>query len=403
MARICIISNQHLSKNPRVWKEALTLSTLGFEVVILTIWTSDENLKKDYELIQNHKIEYTGVIDLIPNGKDVAKKILLKIRRRLSILIKRYFNIDSVWILGVSPIFFLNAALLVNADVYIAHVEYGFYIGQLLIKANKKVGFDFEDWYSRDYLIKERPVVLLQKLELFALHNGIYCTCPSYSMALSLKNFYKVESKIVVIYNGFSVTENKTILNKYNTKCNLIWFSQTIGEGRGLETLIKSLELLNTPIILNLIGDCSAEYCTKLNAIFPFHKNHQLFLHGTVLHSELLVLLMQNDIGLALENNFPDNKDKTVSNKILQYVQAGIKTLATNTQGQIEVAGYFPDSIQIVTVNNPKEWAQKIEYLIASPKVNRVEQLKTFTRYFSWEAQEKKLEKIIKNALIHYN
>ncbi len=400
MAKICIISSQHLSRNPRVWKEAISLTTLGHNVIILTVWTSAEHLSRDYELIANHKIEYIGVIDLVSNKKNVAKKVLLKIRRRFALVMKRYINIDSVWMLGVSPNKFFSAALQVNAELYIAHVEFGFYVGELLIKAGKKVGFDFEDWYSKDYLIRERPVKLLQKLEYAALKYGIYCTCPSQSMAEALRSNYKVEKEIVVIYNGFSVEENRTIINNYhNSNPTLIWFSQTIGNGRGLETLIESLELLDIPVTLNLVGDCSFEYGTKLKAIFPFHKNHQLVIHPVVPHRELLFLLTQHNIGLALENSYPANKNKTVSNKILQYIQAGIKILATNTHGQIEVAAHLPETVKIVSVNKPKEWAENLKYLINSPKVNKQEQLEIFTKHFSWEAQEKKLATLVKSIL----
>jgi glycosyltransferase involved in cell wall biosynthesis len=219
-------------------------------------------------------------------------------------------------------------------------------------------------------------------------------------MADALRANYKIEKEIVVIYNGFSVKENKTILNKYhNSNLTLIWVSQTIGNGRGLETLIESLELLDIQVTLNLVGDCSFEYAAKLKAIFPFHKNHQLVIHPTVPHTELLFLLTQHNIGLALENNFPANKDKTISNKILQYIQAGIKILATNTHGQIEVAAYFPETVKIVAVNKPKEWAEKLKYLINSPKVNKQQQLEIFTKHFSWEAQEKKLARLVKNIL----
>lgn len=399
MQTVCIISAQHLSTNPRVWKEAISLTKLGYRVVLLTIWTSAEKLKEDYKLIKNHNIEYIGVIDLIPDGIDIIKKLLIKLRKRFVWMMKRYANMDSIWLLGISPKKFLNIALKQNADLYIAHIEYGFYIGQLLVKAGKKVGFDFEDWYSRDYLIPERPVKLLQKLEQFALEYGNYCSCPSHSMACAIKASYKTNKEIEVIYNGFSLNENETIGNRdANDNPSLIWFSQTIGPGRGLENLINSLEILRTPVKLNLFGDCSIEYRAKLTSLFPFHRNHKLVFHHTVPHTQLLSLIAQYDIGLALENHFPDSRDKTITNKILQYIQAGIKTLATDTQGQMEVAAYFPGCIQIVALNKPGEWAEKLKHLINSTEINKQEQVQTFAKHFSWESQETKFIASVKKC-----
>jgi hypothetical protein len=147
MAKICIISSQHLSKNPRVWKEAISLTTLGHDVVILTVWTSAKILSQDYALIANHKIQYIGVIDLISNGKNVAKKLLLKIRRRFALAVKRYINIDSVWILGVSPKKFFSVALQVDAELYIAHVEFGFYTGKTGKIVAKAGVYCLKIWY----------------------------------------------------------------------------------------------------------------------------------------------------------------------------------------------------------------------------------------------------------------
>ena len=46
------------------------------------------------------------------------------------------------------------------------------------------------------------------------------------------------------------------------------------------------------------------------------------------------------DVGLALEPNTPLNKDLTISNKILQYLNAGLAVFATPTQGQREVLSH---------------------------------------------------------------
>ena len=102
---------------------------------------------------------------------------------------------------------------------------------------------------------------------------------------------------------------------------------------------------------------------------------------------------------MAIENKFPESRNKTVTNKILQYLQAGIKILATDTEGQQEVAAYFPDTVITVPVDQPELWAKQIGDLLQSPAVNRKEQLNQFNAVFSWEAQEKKLLELVKNAI----
>src|SRR5690606_14479662 len=107
----------------------------------------------------------------------------LKLRNKIALIAKKKLGINSIYILSHAPEKIYKTALELNADLYISHVECGLYVGEKLIKAGKKVAFDIEDWYSRDYLNDTRPVILLKKLEAFALNQGVYCTCPSYAMA----------------------------------------------------------------------------------------------------------------------------------------------------------------------------------------------------------------------------
>ncbi len=397
--KICLISDLHLSSNPRVWKEANALAAAGYNVVILTMWTSAEKRKKDLLLIHEKNITYKASLNLIPGEINFLKRFYTRLRGRLARDLKRILNIESSWCIGYAPQIMTEAALKEKADLYIAHSEFGMLVGKELIRKGVKLAYDIEDWYSHDYLVPERPVALLKSLEKFALENGLYCSCPSQSMAAALEKTYPAGKKVQVLYNGFSSKENIAENAAAGSNSTLVWFSQTIGPGRGLETILKALHVLQTKIELHLIGNCVAGYDDELKKIFPFSKGHQLIIHPAVKHHELVSILAQYSIGLAIENNTPENKNRTVSNKILQYLQAGIKVLATDTEGQKEVAAYFPGSVTTVPVDHSELWAEQIEVLLQSPAVNRKEQLQQFNAIFSWEAQEKKLLDSVKKAI----
>ncbi len=49
----------------------------------------------------------------------------------------------------------------------------------------------------------------------------------------------------------------------------LIWFSQTFCPGRGLEPLIQSLEILDVPVTLKLIGNFCIGYDAKNKIHLP--------------------------------------------------------------------------------------------------------------------------------------
>jgi hypothetical protein len=171
--KICLISDLHLSSNPRAWKEANALAASGYEVVILTMWTSAERRAKDFLLIHEKNISYKASLNLIPGEINSLKRFSIRLQSRIARELKRWMNIDSAWCLGYAPQIMREAALNEKADLYIAHTEFGIVIGKELIRKGAKVAYDIEDWYSNDYLVPERPVALLKSLEKFALEHGV--------------------------------------------------------------------------------------------------------------------------------------------------------------------------------------------------------------------------------------
>ncbi|MES2431359.1 MAG: glycosyltransferase [Bacteroidota bacterium] len=398
--KICLISDLHLSSNPRVWKEAKILSANGYDVTILTVFTDGERKKKDLKILEGYPIKYVGGINLIKEEVSVFKRFSYRTMAKFSKLVKQFLKMDTPWILGFSPSEMLEKAAAENADLYIAHTEYGMYIGNKLIERNKKVGYDFEDWYSHDYIVPFRPVSLLKRIEKFALETGAFCFCPSIAMAKGIQQQTGCNNKIDVIYNGFSINEKNLKTADVVKKSNsLIWFSQTIGAGRGIETMIEALQFLDEKIEFHLLGNIDDDYKNSLIDLFSDKNGNQLIFHPTVNHNELLGFLSQFSIGLALEQNYPESRDTTITNKILQYVQAGIKVLATDTKGQLEVATYFPELVEIVELKDPKDWARGVAKLLNTPSVNEDITDQKFSEIFSLEAQEKKILAAVSKAL----
>ncbi len=399
--KICIVTDQHLSANPRVWKEADALARNGYDVEIITRANNAQRKQKDIAILSriNPEIKYSAVVNAIKQEIPFFRDFYYRARLKLVLLAKR-LGFESRYLLSTDPDLIYTESLKRNADLYIAHVECGLFVGKHLIQKGKKVAFDFEDWYSHDYLSPVRAVRLLQELELYALKNGIYVSCPSAAMASALKESYIVEKQPEVIYNGFpDESEGASPVIKKDGKVNVVWFSQRVGPGRGLEKFIEILKQVDTPVKLTLIGDCPEEYETLLKGVFPKQNGHMLEVMKPVPHTQLDGLLRQFHIGLALEEVYPESRNKTITNKILQYLQAGIKVFATDTDGQAEVAGYYPNAIRTAPANDISQWAAILEELIKS-KIDSSVVAEQYNQYFSWAAQEKKLLELVEAALI---
>ncbi len=398
--KICLLSDHHICINPRLWKEAFFYEREGYEVVVLTMWQSADLLRRDHDLLKNHQIQYKTYLNLIPAEIPAAKRFFYRLRKRTASELQRRLKTGTPWAISHAPERLYKFALIERADLYSAHLECGFFAGRKLIKAGKKVSFDFEDWYSRDYLTPDRAVGLLSKLEDFALQHGTFCTAASQTMAHALQKAYPMSKKITTVYNSFPADELQGVDFLNNKRSDqpfrIIWTSRTVGPQRGLETLLTALALVQQPVELHIIGQCAEAYKQFLTAEWPSAKGHQLIFHDFVAHAELLKRIAAYDLGLAIEQYEPDSRNTTITNKILQYLQAGISVLATDTDGQKEVADFFPDSVFLVSANKPEQWAMQIEKIAAQKKTaTKSQQQEIYQRVFSWHVQEQKIKQLI--------
>ncbi len=392
--KICLLTDHHICVNPRTWKEALFYEKDGYEVTILAMWVSADSLAKDREILNGTNIKYLCYLNLIPGSLPGFKRLFYRVRKRLATELFILTGISTKWTISYAPEKMIAAALAQNANLYAAHLECAFYAGRALIRKGKKVSFDFEDWYSRDYLVPGRPVKLLAMLEGEALAKGIFCTTTSMAMKKALQKAYQHKDvPFEVIYNGFSIKEwNHLIPEKNKTsKPRLLWFSRTVGAGRGIETILQVLQQYPKPVELHLLGNASASYKLELEKQFPFYNQHELFFHDFIPHHSLPAFISTFDIGFAIEEFTGDNKINTISNKMLQYLQFGVKVIATATNGQQEVAAYFPNTVRIVS-SDIQTWIAAINELLESGNIWQRKQLETFEEKFSWEAQEEKLK-----------
>ena len=216
--RICIITQSHLCRNPRVLKEALTLSQEEYHVTILTAINSAKLLQEDLDLIENTGIKYEFYSDLRQSN---ISSHLARFVRKAATELQSKLHIESIKSLGFNPGKLLKQCISQSADLYIAHQEMPTCIGTELIKKGYKVAFDIEDWYSEDLLPiaqKQRPVNLLKKAEVQALHEGIFCTTTSAALSNKLASVYS-SKKAGVIYNVF---HKALIFTSHTRKCQPI-------------------------------------------------------------------------------------------------------------------------------------------------------------------------------------
>ena len=169
---------------------------------------------------------------------------------------------------------------------------------------------------------------------------------------------------------------------------SLYWYSQTIGPGRGLEALGQSLSDVHGDWKLRLRGVLRAPD-GWLERTFPQHVLERTEILLPVPNNELLGRHMSHDLGLALEIPFCKSRDLTATNKIFDYLRAGLAIIATDTEGQREVMGECQDAGWIVSSRQDGSLKVALQEAISNPRTveaKKVAALDAAKRRWAWES-----------------
>jgi glycosyltransferase involved in cell wall biosynthesis len=387
----------------------MALSKAGFEVTILTTFTYPDMLEEDQQLIAGSGVTLKGVVNMMPSQAAEWYRLKERLVRRGAGEVIARFGLDNIYALGYDYHRNLRAAVREKADLYTCHQEISTVIGCKLIQRGFKVAFDFEDWYSHDLLPEAnrfRPIRLLERYERMALQRGILSYTTSHALSRALGDFASTNPP-KVLQNVFPFSDRKQMDNQVKDRVDpafpsIHWYSQTIGPGRGIEFLLESLQTVEIPLEFHLRGNLFQNFKQELIHRFPENRGHRLFFHPLVPHNELLSRIAEHDIGLATEEYVPDSRNLTITNKILQYLQAGIAVVATDTLGQQEVAAEAPGAV-FMFKNKDRVGLSSLLNKLLSDRAQLAEAKKAALDAardkFCWERQEEWLAGWIKDAI----
>jgi glycosyltransferase involved in cell wall biosynthesis len=405
---IAIFSGSHLCHNPRVIKEATTLADAGYHVEVIGGWFEKHLKVRDQELLPRLKFRFTPVLDVVE--RDGLKRFAVRLQRKLGELAHLRGGLENTWELGIFAPALRRVACRNDADLLIAHSEPS--MAAVAAAGRRRVcrvGVDMEDWFSEDGTEKtreRRPVRLLRSLEESLLNAGRHSSCTSRAMRDALAIEFNCDPP-TVIYNAFAWSERQSLDMRSKDRKNLRvpsihWYSQTLGHGRGLEDLFAALPHVTHEAEIHLRGTPVADFDQWLSESAPPDWRARIFIHGLVKNDELLSRIAEHDIGFAGEMKSSRSRDLTVSNKILQYLLAGLAVVASDTAGQQEVAAQANGAVRIYPSGNPRALANQLDELLVSAdslRKAKTSALVAAEQTFCWERQTPRLLKSIERAL----
>lgn len=404
--KIALLTLQHLSNAPRAQKEARALAKAGADVTVFGSWWNAERAVEDEQLARELCVDFVPLVDLRPGAEAT---LIPRLRTRLAKEAIRRFGVAMPEAFGTHARQMLAAVKKLSPDLTMVHSEPGLWAGERLLKAGFKVGIDFEDWFSEDLLPsarRTRPIDAIAAAEKFILKNSAVSFATTDAMAQSLAKWADHAPGLLTIPNCFpwqDAPEDAGNLDQRDPGAvSFYWFSQTIGPGRGLETLAEALTHLTGHWQLHLRGklhtradwfeDTFDEKIRGRVIIQPIVPNEKLPAHST-----------SHDVGLALEEPFCKSRDLTATNKIFEYLRCGLSVIATETSGQREVMKKCPEAGILIPSDAPVTLIQAMQACIDSPE--KLASSKKAARSASqtvwdWQKFEAQLVSAVSHALL---
>ncbi|NJN49773.1 MAG: glycosyltransferase, partial [Alkalinema sp. RL_2_19] len=277
-----ILLGGHLCNGPRPCKEADALAAAGHDVTVGGIWFDQRFVERDQQLLTDKAWRFQPVLDFRGLTRmQQWQRWQIRLQAKVARILFLRHGIRSPHLLGYGAKAMLRFAQAFRADLTIVHSEVGLWVGGCLQAQGDRVGVDFEDWFSEDLLPEakaSRPIDWIKSLEMQLANHCHYCLVPSEAMASAMAATYDCP-RPTVIYNAFPVTNAEMEMavdpdRVYHDRQNLDlpalhWFSQTIGPGRGLETLLQALPHLQSAVEIHLRGNCPTVYQDWLRSLVP--------------------------------------------------------------------------------------------------------------------------------------
>lgn len=400
---VVIVSGLQVTDNPRVVKEADALAELGYRVTVLTAVHSVASLPRIDALLATRRWRHVPVVDLTDRRVHMRlMQFALRAAARLVRGIKARFGWEHPLQLGFETWPLWWAARREKADLYSLHLEKSLWVGQKLLARGDAVRMDVEDWNTEDGLPQDRglrPLKLMRRGEALLLNRAVHTTATSDAMADALVAAYDCPRPLV-IYNSFPTADREAIDGKAldrpaKTGPSIIWFSQTIGPGRGLEALVGAFAQLSGTPELHLRGTPRAGYVESLLEPLAPDQRARVFVHPQVPQDALLSRLAEHDIGYCGELNNCANSNLTIANKAFEYMRAGLAVVASDTAGQAEMADTAPLAVHLFRQGDAPDLRRVLQPLIDDPEVlarSREAAADALVAHFSWEASKQRLQ-----------
>lgn len=388
--KILFITTSNLFSNPRLVKEIHLAKSLFPQIDVISFRLGVNSDKFSDEMI--HQIHFANH-QVLSGARDpffpwLISSVLEKILRFFPI---HFFptKLNSFAFNKRSYILYrFLSKVVIKYDWVVAHNPGAFYPAQAFAnRTGSKLGIDVEDYHPGEYLDKKLANMALMIMRA-VLSSANYCSFAAPLIEFETeKIFLESPKNWFTVYNGFPQAEFHEPSISHNGKLKVVWFSQNITAGRGLEKFIKTVNDLQNTMELHLFGSITAKDFKLLGL-----PKEGIVLHKPVFQAELHLLLSSFDIGLVADPPLNKNRELAVTNKIIAYAQAGLYIVSVSSNGHNDFLFHSGLEYSIVNykVDEINSALAKLEQKFKRQEFDRNLQ-KQVSCKFSWENVSKPL------------
>lgn len=379
--RICLVSPGHVASNPRLVKEADALQAAGFQVRVVAGNYMAAIQPLDQTILSEAAWSYK-LVDLGTKAGYLSRRVLQEGAKKVASI--GWLPHLSVATWAHSPVSWrlARAAMAEPADLYIAHCLAALPAAAIAAQQHQApLGFDAEDFHMGELTPDASAQCELRVrdyIERTLLPRCRHLTAASPLIAEAYRQRYGV--KMQPILNVFPLSDappsvdwhvnpsSQTSSKQHDgTEPSLYWFSQTIGPGRGLESIIRAMGTMRVPARLYLRGLISDDYETSLRRLAAVvGMGDRLEFLPTAPPAEMVRLAAEHDIGLSLELTEPLNRALCLTNKIFVYLLAGLPVVMSNTPAQEKLSQQLGEAALMIG-EAPEEIAVALDHWLIDP------------------------------------
>ena len=369
MPSILIISSSEITYNARLLKAAEVFKSRGFQVTVYNPITGlcPEEIHrktiqdKDWDVIEN----------------DISKRTLSSwIRWFVSSLAHLIIcRITSFWVKNRLQSYFMNKGLILAPsfkahDYILIHLVDNLpYAVKLSRKMGAKLIYDSQEYFVGQYQsFDKRKYNWVKRNQELYIKSVDYLLATTNVMKETLIADYNLDIPTFRVRNlplEKHTRNSSESPSKKDASISIVWHGMSIffHNRRGLDVLMEAMSLCKSNVELTLQGNINPNQKDILNQLVNhLHLKGRIHLAPAAHPEQIISSLRHHDVGVTTELTEEMNQELTSSNKLFDYIHAGLAVVSSNTLGLAETlneynVGYLYES------GSAEQLANKLDFL----------------------------------------